>query len=108
MGFCCYNQADFMIVIKRLAPNNHRNGNGVGSNQEVVFRGGFLVGVVGVRGLGRRPADYICCLVPQARLVAVAEIDAGRTTQMVSELEIEHSYSSFGATLERKDISVVS
>jgi len=38
----------------------------------------------------------------------VAEIDAGHSTQMVSELEIEHSYSSFGATLERKDISVVS
>jgi hypothetical protein len=36
----------------------------------------------------------------------VAGIDAGHSTQMVSELEIEHSYSSFGATLERKDISV--
>jgi hypothetical protein len=90
---------------RALSANNQRNGNGVRSNQEDVFRGGVLAGV---RGLGRRQADYICCLVPQARLIAVAEIDAGHSTQMVSELEIEHSYSSFGATLERKDISVVS
>ena len=55
-----------------------------------------------MRGLGRCPADCICCLVPQARLVAVAEIDAGHSTQMVSELEIEHSYSSFGARLSAK------
>lgn len=65
------------------------------------------VGVVGVGEMGRRHAENIRRLVPQAKLVAVADVDAARAKQVMEELEIEHSYSSLEAMLERKDIHCV-
>ncbi len=65
------------------------------------------VGVVGVGEMGRRHAENIRRLVPQAQLIAIADVDADRAKQVAAELEIEHSYSSLDAMLERKDIHSV-
>jgi len=65
------------------------------------------VGVVGVGEMGRRHAENIRRLVPQAQLIAIADVDAYRAKQVAAELEIEHSYSSLDAMLERKDIHSV-
>ncbi len=65
------------------------------------------VGVVGVGEMGKRHAENIRRLVPQAQLVAVADVDASRAKQVATELEIEHSYSSLEAMLERPDIHCV-
>ncbi|HWO38938.1 MAG TPA: Gfo/Idh/MocA family oxidoreductase [Candidatus Acidoferrum sp.] len=65
------------------------------------------MGVLGVGEMGRRHAENIRRLVPQAQLVAIADVDAHRAKQVAGELEIEHSYSSLDAMLERKDIHCV-
>jgi predicted dehydrogenase len=46
-------------------------------------------------------------LVPGAELLAVADVDAERARKVAAELEIEHSYGSLEALLERKDIRAV-
>jgi inositol 2-dehydrogenase len=65
------------------------------------------VGVLGVGVMGKRHAENIRRLVPEARLVAVADVAAERARLVAAELEIEHSYGSFEAMLERKDIDAV-
>src|SRR5579863_8739661 len=65
------------------------------------------VGVLGVGEMGKRHAENIRRLVPEARLVAVADVAVERARQVAAELEIEHSYGSFEAMLERKDIDAV-
>jgi scyllo-inositol 2-dehydrogenase (NAD+) len=65
------------------------------------------VGVVGVGEMGKRHAENLRRLVPPAKLVAVADADAARAKQVAAELEIEHSYSSLDAMLERKDIRCI-
>jgi scyllo-inositol 2-dehydrogenase (NAD+) len=65
------------------------------------------VGVVGVGEMGKRHAENIRRLVPQAHLVAVADVDGSRAKQVATELEIEHSYSSLEAMIERPDIHCV-
>jgi inositol 2-dehydrogenase len=65
------------------------------------------VGVLGVGEMGRRHAENIRRLVPEARLVAVADAAAERARQVAAELEIETSYGSLEAMLECKDLDAV-
>src|SRR6202048_1309820 len=65
------------------------------------------VGVLGVGEMGKRHAENLRSLVPEARLVAVADASTERARQVAAELEIEHSYSSLAAMLERKDLEAV-
>ncbi len=65
------------------------------------------VGVLGVGEMGRRHAENLRRLVPEANLVAVADVAADRARQVASELEIEKSFSSLEQMLECKDIQAV-
>jgi inositol 2-dehydrogenase len=65
------------------------------------------VGVLGVGEMGKRHAENLRRLVPEAQLIAVADISATRARQVAEELEIEHSFGSVGDMLERKDIDSV-
>ena len=57
--------------------------------------------------MGRRHAENLRRLLPQARLVAVADVDGLRARQVAEELEIELAYESTEALVERKDIQAV-
>jgi predicted dehydrogenase len=65
------------------------------------------VGVLGVGEMGRRHAENLRRLVPQAQLVAVADVDADRARRTAAELEIEKSYGSLDAMLECKGLDAV-
>jgi inositol 2-dehydrogenase len=65
------------------------------------------VGVLGVGEMGRRHAENLRRFVPNARLVAIADVDGERARRTATELEIENSYSSLQAMLERKDLNAV-
>lgn len=65
------------------------------------------VGVLGVGEMGRRHAENIRRLVPEARLVAVADVDASRAQRVAAELEIDDSFASLEAMLGHKDIDCV-
>ncbi len=65
------------------------------------------VGVLGVGEMGRRHADNVRRLVPEARLVAVADAAADRARQVAAELEIDHSFQSLEQMLECKEIDAV-
>jgi predicted dehydrogenase len=65
------------------------------------------VGVVGVGEMGKRHAENLRRLVPEAQLVAVADAVAPRAKQVAEELEIEHSFGSLEEMVERKDIDAV-
>ena len=65
------------------------------------------VGVLGVGEMGRRHAENLRRLIPEARLVAVADIAATRARQVADELEIEHSFGSLEDMLAHKDVNCV-
>ncbi len=65
------------------------------------------VGVLGVGEMGKRHAENLRRLVPEAQLVAVADVDAGRARQVAAELEIGRYYDSSEALFECKDIQAV-
>jgi predicted dehydrogenase len=65
------------------------------------------VGVLGVGDMGKRHAENIRRLVPEARLVAVADPATARTRQVAVELEIEHSFGSLEDMLAHKDVDCV-
>jgi inositol 2-dehydrogenase len=65
------------------------------------------LGVLGVGEMGKRHAENIRRLVPEARLVAVADVAVERARQVASELEIERSYGSLEAMLESRDLDAV-
>jgi inositol 2-dehydrogenase len=65
------------------------------------------MGVVGVGAMGKRHAENIRRLIPEARLIAIADSDLQRSRQVAAELEIEHYYNSVEALIERKDIQAV-
>src|SRR5450432_3705923 len=65
------------------------------------------VGVLGVGEMGRRHADNLRRLVPNAQLVAVADVDSDRARRAAAELEIENSYGSLDAMLECKGLDAV-
>jgi inositol 2-dehydrogenase len=65
------------------------------------------IGVVGVGEMGRRHAENLRRNVPEARLIAVADVSEDRARQTAAELEIERAYSSLEAMLENKEIEAV-
>src|SRR5438552_2662718 len=65
------------------------------------------VGVLGVGEMGRRHAENLRRLVPQAQLVAVADVAAERARWTAGELEIENSFGSLEAMLECKGLDAV-
>ena len=65
------------------------------------------IGVLGVGEMGRRHADNLRRLVPEATLVAVADVAADRAQQAASELEIERSFRTLEEMVECKDIKAV-
>src|SRR5580704_12659397 len=65
------------------------------------------VGVLGVGEMGKRHAENLRRLVPEARLVANTDASAERAQMVAEELEIENWYSSLEAMLECKDIDAV-
>ncbi len=65
------------------------------------------VGVVGVGTLGKRHATNLRRAIPEARLIAVADADSKRASQVAAELEVEHHYDSIEALVARKDIQAV-
>ena len=65
------------------------------------------VGVLGVGEMGKRHAENLRRLVPQAALVAIADVSQERARQVATELEIESSYGSLEAMLENKRIDAV-
>jgi inositol 2-dehydrogenase len=65
------------------------------------------VGVLGVGEMGKRHAENLRRLVPEARLIAIADVSAQRATQVAEELAIEHTYSSLEEMVQRKDIDAV-
>jgi predicted dehydrogenase len=65
------------------------------------------IGVVGVGEMGRRHAENLRRLVPEARLVGIADFSMERARQVADELEIENCYPNLEAMLERKDLDAV-
>jgi scyllo-inositol 2-dehydrogenase (NAD+) len=65
------------------------------------------VGVLGVGEMGKRHAENLRRLVPEARLVAIADASAARARQVAAELEVEGWYDTLEAMLERKDLDAV-
>ncbi len=65
------------------------------------------VGVVGVGMMGKRHAENVRRLIPEAQLVAVADNDRERARQVATELEVEKSCGSVEELVERKDIQAV-
>jgi predicted dehydrogenase len=65
------------------------------------------MGVLGVGEMGKQHAMNLRRLVPHAHLIAVADVDGARASKVAEELEIDHSYASLEAMLERKDIQAV-
>jgi inositol 2-dehydrogenase len=65
------------------------------------------VGVLGVGEMGRRHAENIRRLVPDAELIAVADASAARASQVATELEIDHFFASLEDMLEHREIDCV-
>jgi len=65
------------------------------------------VGVLGVGEMGKRHAENLRRLVPEARLVAVTDVAANRARQIAAELEIEKSFRSLDEMLDCKEIDAV-
>ena len=65
------------------------------------------VGVLGVGEMGKRHAENLRRLVPEARLIAIADVSEARAREVAAEYEIERSYGSLDAMLENKEIEAV-
>ncbi|MBV8052501.1 MAG: Gfo/Idh/MocA family oxidoreductase [Acidobacteriaceae bacterium] len=65
------------------------------------------IGVLGVGEMGKRHAENLRRLVPEARLIAVADVAAERARQVAEELDIERSFGSFEDMLAQNDIQAV-
>ena len=65
------------------------------------------VGVVGIGEMGRRHAENLRRNVPEARLIAVADVSETRARQTAVELEIDRSYNNLEAMLENKEVDAV-
>jgi scyllo-inositol 2-dehydrogenase (NAD+) len=65
------------------------------------------IGVLGIGEMGRIHVANLRRLVPNAQLVAVADVNAAHAARIASEFEIEHSFGSLEAMVERKDIDAV-
>jgi predicted dehydrogenase len=69
--------------------------------------GKLSVAVIGVGTMGRRHAENLMRLIPEADLLAVADADVSRANRVATSLEIKHHYDSLEPILARKDISSV-
>src|ERR1700733_8875742 len=65
------------------------------------------IGGLGGGEMGRRHAENLRHLVPDAQLVAVADAIEERARKVAAELEIEKSFGSLEAMLECKDIDAI-
>jgi predicted dehydrogenase len=65
------------------------------------------VGVLGVGEMGKRHAENIRRLIPEARLAAVADFAAPRAKLVAAELEIEHWFGSLEEMVEHKEVDCV-
>lgn len=65
------------------------------------------IGVLGVGEMGRRHAENIRRLVPNATLAGIADVNLQRARQSASELEIDRAFPSLEAMLEQKEIRAV-
>jgi predicted dehydrogenase len=65
------------------------------------------IGVLGVGEMGRRHAENLRCSVPNARLIAVADVAAQRAAQVASELEVDHSFASLEQMVELPGVEAV-
>jgi scyllo-inositol 2-dehydrogenase (NAD+) len=65
------------------------------------------MGVLGVGEMGRRHAENLRSRVPEARLVAIADVNGARAKQVADELEVDRSFSSLEEMLELKDVDSV-
>ena len=65
------------------------------------------VGVLGVGEMGRRHAENLRHLVPNAELVAIADVNSVRARQVATELEITNSFGSLESMLECKGLNAV-
>src|SRR5690242_16597800 len=65
------------------------------------------VGVIGVGEMGKRHAENMRRHVPEAQLIAIADLSEQRVKQVADELEIEHAYTSVEEMLQRKDVEAV-
>ena len=65
------------------------------------------VGVLGVGEMGKRHAENLRRLVPEARLVAVADPFPDRARQTAGELEIEKYFTSLEDMLACKEVDTV-
>jgi predicted dehydrogenase len=57
--------------------------------------------------MGKQHALNIRRLIPQAELIAVADVDLKRAEQVARELEIDHYYDKVEAVAERRDVQAV-
>jgi predicted dehydrogenase len=60
------------------------------------------IGVLGVGAMGKRHAENIRRLVPEAQLVAVADVVVEQAKRVAAELEIDDGFASLEHMLERK------
>jgi len=65
------------------------------------------VGVLGIGEMGRRHAENLRHLVPNAELVAIADVNQERARRTAAELEIENAFGSLEAMLEFKRVQAV-
>jgi len=65
------------------------------------------IGVLGVGDMGRRHAENVRRLVPEASLIAVADPAIERACQVAADLEIEHAFSSLEDMLGQQGIDCV-
>jgi scyllo-inositol 2-dehydrogenase (NAD+) len=65
------------------------------------------VGVLGVGEMGMRHAENLRRRVPQAQLVALADVAMERARRAATELEVEKSFSSLEALLECRGLDAV-
>lgn len=65
------------------------------------------VGVLGVGEMGRRHAENLRRLVPEAELVAVADVALDRARQTASDLEVAKSFRTLEEMVECKDVKAV-
>jgi inositol 2-dehydrogenase len=65
------------------------------------------IGVLGVGEMGKRHAENLRRLVPEAELLAVADVAAERAKQVAAELEIAQSFGSLEAMLECRGLDAV-
>ena len=65
------------------------------------------VGVLGLGRMGKRHAENLRSLVPEAKLVAVADVNLESARRLANTLEIDNYHISVEELAERKDIDAV-